>query len=288
MSSLSPINQFYQALLEKKVLGIKPNFFRQRYLKIYWLRRIIETFFVAALINTTQTFSLSTGSESTLSPATGIALAALFLRGRTMLVGIFLGTFISHLIHHVPAVSSFFYGVCFTLYIFLIREICLRWVGPILPLNKISIFIKFLLICAILSIGYLFLLKFIFTPNINLLSRWLSEINGILYLVPLCFLFDPYSPETLFNKKQKKWWLSTIGLLILQLLLLFIPAKFFIMGSLFMLTGILAYAYYFPPITVGITLLCLSAFYIGLNISTPVIFVLQAMLGLAFSLKRKS
>lgn len=258
MSSLSPIDQFYQALLAKKILDLKPNFFRRRYLQIYWLRRLIETLFLTALINSTQIFSLSTGSESALSPATGIALSALFLRGQTMLLGIFLGSFISHLSHHVPVMLSLFYSTYFTLYIFLIREACLRWIGTVIPLNKVSVFIKFLLVCSILSIFYLFSLKFMFSANINLFPRWLSEINGILYLTPLCFLFDPYSFDNSYTQSS-----------------LVQPTQH----------KTKARRIYSPPIIVGITLLFLSGIYIGLNINMPVVFALQAILGFIFSLK---
>lgn len=229
-----PIDQFYQALLTKKIVNFKPNFFRQRYLQIYWFRRVIETFFVTALVNNTQIFSLSIGTGSAFAPASGIALAALFLRGRTVLFGIFLGTLISHTTHHVSIPLSLLYSACFTAYIFLIREICLRTIGPVIPLPNRRIFNQFLLICAISSAIYLFLLQSAFSAQINLPLRWLAELNGILYLTPLCLLFDLYSPYSL-------------------------------------------------PTIVGIALLGLSIVYIGFDVFTPVICVVQAILAFNFA-----
>lgn len=228
-----PVNQFYQALLTKKIGDCKPNFFRHHYLQIYWFRRLIETFFIAALVNNTQIYFLSIGTESAFSPASGVALAALFLRGRTALFGIFLGTLISHTTHHVSIHLALLYSACFTIYIFLIREICLRTIGPVIPLPNWRIFNLFLLICAILSAIYLFLINYAFSAHINIFLRWLAELNGILYLTPLCLLFDLYSPYSL-------------------------------------------------PTLVGIALLGLSIFYIGFDVFTPTICVIQPIL--AFNL----
>lgn len=275
MSSLSPIDQFYQVLLAKKILVDNPNFFHRQYLRKVWFRRILETLFTAGLINSSQSFLYSAYQEPALSPAAGIALSALFLRGRSVLPGIFLGILISYLINQLAWGSAFIQSIAFTLYIFLIRETCLRLLGAVLPLPNILIFLKFIMISAFYSGIYAYLFHL----------SWIAELNGILYLTPLCLLFDPYSLETLLNKQAKFVWLGLLALILLQLLLLyFMPAPLSLLAGSIMMLAVLTYAFYFSPVACGIALLCLSAIYLSLNQTEPYIYALQALLGLSLAL----
>ncbi len=286
MSSFSPIDRFYQALLANKILTTTSHAYYRQYLKQYWFRRILETLFIAALINSSQMFSLVSGEVMALSPTTGVALSAVFMRGYTALVGIFLGLMLGQLVHAAPFLFSFSNSIFFTFYIFILREICLQWVGATLPLPNLTIFLKFLFVCAVIAFGFVGTLNFIFPIQATIFTQWLAQMNGILYLTPLCLAFDPYSPEKLFNKNQPHWWLGLIGLLILQTVLFLLPQTYHWFTSTTMILAIVAYGYFFNIVKMGIALLCLSALYIGLDQNTPLVFALQAGLGLSLSLIR--
>lgn len=258
-------------------------YYRNAFLKIFFKRRLAETAFMIMLILGAQPFLID-NLHTPLSPITGISLSALFLRGRFMLIGILLGSFFSYLINHVEISTALMASLLFTALIALIREIGLLWCGPVIPLARVSTFLKFVLITFLFCALHVFLLNQLF-ENVSFYTQFLSEVNGILYLTPLCLLFEPFALERYFTKSNWPWFLATLAILLYQGL---VSTFIFSLGLLGMLC---LYAIRFPPIPVGITLLGLSVWYLALvggEYSWPmrIILTLQPILSFMISIHR--
>lgn len=294
MPSSLHTKRFYEAVLTKKNLLAKPRSFRADYLRHFWIRRVCETLFVTALISGSQQHLLMDGIFGPISPVTGIALSALFLRGRSMLVGIFLGNLISYLFSYVPMGAAMLYSSIFTLYILLIRETCLRLMGPVTPLDKVETLIQFTVICSFFSALHVILMSTVLIIPISFYQTWLGELNGILYLTPLCLMFEPFSTERFFTKQAWRWWICSLVILVLQCAMLVAPESYIFPTSMTMFAIICVYAFIFEPIPLGFTLLGLSVLYLGTSFSQHAyeskaiitILLLQAIISLSITICR--
>lgn len=258
------------------------------------MRRVFETLFIAALIFGSQQHLLIDGIFGPISPVTGIALSALFLRGRTMLLGIFLGNLISYLVSQIDLPIAILYSFIFTCYIFLTREACLLWIGPVVPLNKTKSLIQFFIICAIFSGIHVLLVSELLIVPLSLYSSWLGEVNGMLYLTPLCLLFEPFAHERYFTKRAWRWGAVTIALMACQTAIFLVPENFEFALSLIVFALVCLFGFCFPPIPLGVTLLGLSVLYLGTSLMQSAydsreiitVLMLQALLGYSISIHR--
>lgn len=271
--------------------------FQTDYLRIYGLRRVCETLFIAALIYGCQQHLLIDGFFGPISPVTGAALSALFLRGRTMLLGIFLGNLISYITSQVDLPSALLFSSLFTGTVFLTREVCLRWIGPVAPLSKANVLFQFFLVASLFSGIHILLVNAFLIRPIPLYISWLGEVNGILYLTPLCLLLEPFANERYFNRQAWHWWVFSLALIASQLLIFLVPesAMNIHLGlSCVIFALVCLYGYYFEPIPLGITLLGLSVLYLGTSLMQSAydsnliitVLALQALLGFSISIAR--
>lgn len=262
--ALSPLSDhFYQFVLASNPSLLKEVSFQKKYWRTVFYRRALETLFVAALMNGAQTFTVSQGSPFLL-PATGLGLSALFLRGRTILFGIFLG----YALH-----EGLYQAILWTLTLFLIRETCLQHIGATIPLRKP----KTLLAFTGISLFYL-----LFLP------QTFAHLNGILYLTPLCLTLEPFALEKFLAHENRRAWIGAFMLFIVHGSLLFLPPHYLPAAMWILPFFVGLYAFYFPPIFVGLSLLILSTLILTLPYGwlSAEWLSLQACIALSISLYR--
>lgn len=260
---------------------IQSQHFMYSYYRLVLIRRFTELVISILLIYGGQLFVIQNGFFSPVWAGTGVALAAVFLRGHFVLVGIFLGTLLSYLHNHYSWNIGIIQSGLFTLYIYLIRLCCLKFVGPITPLSEIKVFWKFLTVIVILSVLDISLIYAIFnkTRDINnsfihffLTNLW-GQLNGILCITPLCLIFEPFTPTRYFQKTNWPWWLSSISIISCQFLYVVFPgcvyniALFVFFIICFSLSG-----RKFGQIPTCITLLGVSVIYLGSTTTSSTLF----------------
>lgn len=267
---------FLSALAANPPLAGQPLHFTHAYYRLVLTRRIAETLIMALLIMGGQQFLIQHTFLSALWPITGVALAGVFLRGNFLLLGTFLGSLVGYLHFHLPLGASLALSFLFTIYIFLLRYLSLKWMGPITPIPTLKIWVKFCLLISLLSAVHISLLLkiltslFPFKPTLfNWVIGWLGQVNGILCLTPLCLIFDPFAPARYFRLSQWSWW-TCAGLIIgINLVYFLCSASYSLTFSIITGLVIMAYALRFGQIPTGITLLGLSVLQLSMFTLTP-------------------
>ena len=202
---------------------------RQQLKKLFLQRLISENILVFII----QYIGLNLGTFSVHTApmwfATGTSCAYLFLRGYTILPGIWLGTFSAYLL----AKASFFVAMgcatVFTIQAILLLWFCHHFLSPTLIFYRLKKFIIFILYTILLTgVSSYLLLIMCYTSLIYLqaplqlwLQWWLANFNGILVFSCAFISFDAYFLDIYATKQWKK------SALIFGLLVLLITALVF-------------------------------------------------------------
>jgi integral membrane sensor domain MASE1 len=231
-------------------------------------RRTAEFIISTLLIFGGQQFLNQIGYFSPVWPATGVALSAVFLRGNFLLLGILCGTLLNNLFNHLPWHLNLFMGFGFTFFIWITRSLALRFIGAITPISFVRVWIQFILLIALtcaLYTAFLYFLGIFSTRHsifFNLYSAWLGNFNGILYLTPLCLIFEPFVPQKYFTSKTRLWWLISIAIIGSHFLFFALSFTSALAVSGFLIFVLAFYALAFGQIPTCITLLGISTVYI--------------------------
>lgn len=264
----------------KARFSLENSAYSKNYRRLVFSRRLAELIISSALIFMGQQFVTDNAFFAAIWPATGVGLSALFLRGHFLLCGIFLGSFLSYLHNHFPLPFCLTQSLLFTFYLYLVRVLSLKWIGPITPLAENSTFFHFLFLLSILTllpIAGLFLelsLRFraFEVTWFHLVAAWLGHLNGILCLTPLCLVLDPFTPKRYF-KTWQSWQAFTIFILLCHFAY-YLPLPFsFMLGLaplLFLI--LLVFAYRFGEVPTCVTLLGISVIYLGGVLPFPHLF----------------
>ncbi|MBS0290366.1 MAG: MASE1 domain-containing protein [Proteobacteria bacterium] len=269
MSLADRINKFQKDVVAKKLLHSKVDSFNRDYFRLILARRTAEFLLCTCIIYGGQQLVILNTFFSPIWPASGVALSAIFLRGRTMLFSIFVGTFASYFSNNYASLLSLQQALLFTLIIWLTRESALKWIGAVAPIPTLRIFLKFVLLLGIFCALHAFVIAFFIQTFHSDFSwyRWilavLGEYNGILCLTPLCLVSDPFVVKNYFNKKACKWWICALLLIIAHGLFFIMPVQSLILVAFFLFISVCVYALNFGQIPTCITLFGISIIYLA-------------------------
>ncbi|MGE3319234.1 MAG: hypothetical protein AB7I18_08045 [Candidatus Berkiella sp.] len=262
MSSFNENQETFATHVVAKQLAVPAHAMQSRYNRIYFTRRICEWLFSAILIFGGQEFLLKNGLYSPVWPAAGVGLSALFLRGDILVLGIFTGTFASYLFNHFPLTVSLANSLMFTLNLYLIRVVCLRFFGSIAPMHSTRVCLQFVLVtlffCA-LHTGW----QYLFYPDLPWLMAFIGESNGILCLTPLCLSLEPFVVKRLFVKGSLCAWLFGGAIVLGHTLFFFLPATWAIALAAALFVALCLYANHFRAASTGMLLLGISVVYLS-------------------------
>lgn len=261
MSSFSENQDAFAKEVVAKQLAVTQPAMQSRFNRLYFTRRFCEWLFSAILIFGGQQFLLENGLYSPVWPAAGVGLSAIFLRGNLLLLGIFTGSLASYLLKQYPLTVSISNSLLFTINLFLIRFICIRFFGAIAPMHTSKIALQFILVviaCCVLHIGWVYL----FYPDLPWLMGVLGEVNGILCLTPLCLCLEPFTVKRLFVKGSYPAWIAGSTVVLGHALFFFIPAHVAIVWAVILIFALWLYAYRFRAASTGMTLLGISIVYL--------------------------
>jgi len=241
------LNTFSADVVAKNWLKAKQPSFALRYLRIVFIRRMTELVLCTLLIFGAEQFLTLNDFIAPLWPTAGVGLGAIFLRGYFLLVAVFLGTLGSYVHNHLSWFISLQHSLLFTAFLFAVRFLALRWIGPVTPIATAKIFGQFTTLIMIASAVHIILIMPI---SLNAYLMWLAEINGILCLTTLCLIFNPFMPS-----RYLQWVLSFILMGGCSLYYIFPDVRSQLGLSLFLLTALSIYAKYFGQIPTCITLI---------------------------------
>lgn len=195
-----------------------------------WLTRVVTEFcLTAAFIYVGLNFLLLSQFSLNVWPAAGVGLTVLFLRGYSPIIAIGVGAFSAFYFHPFSWYFSLLQALGMTLYIYSLRALSIKWIGPIQPVNQCTQLFFFLLLSLVLTLShiiYLYVLFFSFigTSSLkfsHLLIHTFAEYNGIVCLTPLALMLDPYTIKNYFSKNKLNftWWGCLFAILCLVIAL---------------------------------------------------------------------
>lgn len=207
--------------------------------RLFTLRRISENILVLLL----QYMGLMLHSLSTypflFSPASGTACAFIFLRGYSIMPGIWLGSFFAcflSLSHHL--IFCLALATLHTLQAFLLLILCYRFITPTLIFYQLSMFLRFIFLTNAITFCFSCVLCFFYKILFNIILStsaliyfWLSNLNGILIIAIALATWDAF-----FEKIVSKLSLRVALLLLCLFLLILSSLKFFAFVFIYYLT----------------------------------------------------
>jgi hypothetical protein len=220
-------NQMLLIVNQHRML-LQPNL-AQQLKKLFVQRFITENIFVFII----QYIGLNLGTISAdaapLWFATGTSCAYLFLRGNTILPGMWLGTFSAYLLAKSGVLIAMGCATVFTLQAVLLLRFCYRFLGPTLIFYSLKKFTVFILYTALLTAVSSFILLSLCYTSISsgetalqiCLQWWLANFNGILIFSCAFVTFDAYILDLYASKNLKNPILIIGFLLVLIIALIF-------------------------------------------------------------------
>lgn len=144
--------------------------------------------------------------------ASGVAAAFVFMRGFSILPGIWLGSFFAYFFSNSGIVLAFSCAAIHTFQTFLLLWISYRYITPTLVFFRFSVFIKFLFFTSILTALSCFLfvlqcfskLQHSVAPFLLWMQWWLANLDGILIVSLAIVTWDFYFPEINLMKNTNK------------------------------------------------------------------------------------
>ncbi len=270
VSSVKRLDKFREAVQANHLISATVPDFQAYYNRLYITRRVAEFILSALIIFGGHQLIIINSFFSPVWPAAGVALSALFLRGNTLLAGIFAGTLTSYLYNHFSFVMGLRQSLAFTLCILLVRSLSLKWSGPISPLYSKKVLWQFSLIAILCCAVHVSVMGLMFTQANDTSITWygwsvafLGELNGILCLAPLSLVFDPFVVLHYFNKKNRTWQLVAAFIVLAHIFSFIIQGIPSILLTLSFFILLCTFAYYFGLIPLCITLFGVSIVYIA-------------------------
>ncbi|HVV67563.1 MAG TPA: hypothetical protein VHE99_00780 [Gammaproteobacteria bacterium] len=265
----------FKASLAEKNVVLPLHSFRSEYNRLIFKRRALEFIISTLLFYGGQQFLIANAFFAPMWLTTGAALAAIFLRGNFLLLGIFAGTLIAYLANHLSWDISLLLSLIFVIYIYLMRKLAFLTIGPIVPLYNNAVLWKFYALIAVLSAvySYVFFTLMVLKSLSGLLffwvfMGWLAQINGILCVTLICLVFDPYVMYRHFHK-VRLWSILAVVIVICHLFYFFVPAGIpSLVLSILFFAIFCVYAKYFGKVATCTMLLGVSVIYLG-GITAP-------------------
>lgn len=244
--------------------------------------------------------------------ATGTACAYLFLRGFSVLPGIFAGSFLAWYLAGSGLLLALGGAALFSLQAILVRWFNYRFLRPTLIFYELRDFIKFMLFVAVLT-GFLSFILFILCyssmsstsiPFQLWVQWWLANLNAILIFSCAFITWDAYFPSSYSMKQPNKMQLLLNGgLIFFTVVLMFscnpVVTLCFALLNLVLVVAISALFGWYNAMTASFlsgTLLSFAAFMAAPVFSTSfssltMIFLqlflfLETVLGLSCAIKR--
>lgn len=193
---------------------------RRQFQKLFIQRLLAENFLVFLLQYSGLTLSTLTSHPKPLWLACGTACAFIFLRGYSVVPGIFAGSFLAYYFAKSGLGLACTCAAIYSLQAFLLLYICQRFISPSLIFYRKISFVKFILCSAILTAAVSAALEyFCYDGAARLLvwiQWWLANFNGIMVFSTALIALDTYFPqiETLKNLDKSKLGLLYGGLLV--------------------------------------------------------------------------
>lgn len=185
-----------------------PTNLRQQYNKMVAFRLISENLLVFLLQFTGLNFTILNNPNTPVWLASGTACAFAFLRGYSILPGIWLGSLTAYLLASYKLGIASTCASIYTLEAWLLLWGSYQFIKPTLIYYRVLDFAKFLLYsCSIAAISSLTLELLFHSEKINIsffLTGWLANINGILTLGFALVTWDAYFPQIDKLKRQNK------------------------------------------------------------------------------------
>ena len=202
---------------------LQPNL-KWQFKKLFLLRLLTENTFVFLLQYSSLNLSTLSLHASPLWLATGTSCAFLFLRGYSVLPGIWLGTFLAYYLAKAAFWLAFGCAIVLSL-----QAVFLRWfnyrylLSPTLIFYRLQTYIKFILFAAALTALVSVVLIFMYSllmPHREIsfqlwLQWWLGNLNAILIFSCALITWDSYFPRSYSIKQLKKTLLTLYTLLVL-------------------------------------------------------------------------
>lgn len=200
---------------------IQPNLPR-RFKNLFLRRLLAETIFVFLL----QYIGLkitTLAMPSLVWFASGTACGFIFMRGITVLPGIWLGSFLAYFLLKINIWIACGCASVFTLQAWLLQLFCYQYISPTLIFNRTKPFLQFLSFSVVLSAIVCILLELIcysvlpkgIDPLRLWINWWLANLNGILIFSCALMTLDNYFPQVNSLKPFKNIaFIFSYGLLI--------------------------------------------------------------------------
>jgi integral membrane sensor domain MASE1 len=202
---------------------LQPNL-KWQFKKLLLLRLLTENIFVFLLQYSGLNLSTLSIHASPLWFATGTSCAFLFLRGYSILPGIWLGTFLAYYLAKAAFWLAFGCAIVLSL-----QAVFLRWfnyrylLSPTLIFYRLQMYVKFVLFTATLTALVSVVLIFMYSllmPHREIsfqlwLQYWLGNLNAILIFSCALITWDNYFPRSYPIRQLKKTLLPLYALVVL-------------------------------------------------------------------------
>ena len=209
LSSSSNKWQRMQAIVERHPMLPQVDYVQQ-FKKLIWRRLLAENVLVFLLQYIGLMFSTLTPQTFPVWFATGTACAFTFLRGFSVLPGIWLGTFVAYYFSESGFLLACGCATVFALQAFLLVGLCYRFIYPTLVFYRKMTFVKFILCSALLTaivtvvleMMCYFSLRVMMDPLQLWLQWWLANFNGMMVVAVALVALDAFFPQIRSVKKD--------------------------------------------------------------------------------------
>jgi hypothetical protein len=194
-----------------------PDLTRQ-FQKLFLQRLLAENILVFLLQYSGLMLSTLSSHVTPLWLASGTATAFIFLRGVSVLPGIFIGSFFACIMAKSGMSIALVCAVIFSMQVFLLLAVTYRFIGPSLIFYSRKTFAKFIFVSALLTGAGSFAFEYFCAPDLHVAESWLANFNGTLIFSFALITLDSYFPQIGNLKKINLIFYSLFGLPIILLL----------------------------------------------------------------------
>lgn len=253
---------------------IKALTLTQQFKKLFIIRLLAENILVFLLQYSGLMFSTLCTHPSLIWFATGTSCAFIFMRGVSILPGVWLGSFIAFLLLKFTLLVSCAYASIFVLQAYALLWLHYRFISPTLIFYHATSLLLFIL-CSSSVTGLsslLFAKLFYSTHPTNIthlqcwIHYWLANLNAIIILSCALITWDAYFPQIQHVKKLKKTFLYTLFItLFIATCILMLNHNLVLMSTVILLNvAIISYRYHWCG---AITAIFILGFMLSLGIT---------------------
>lgn len=180
---------------------------KKQFKKLYINRLLTENLFAFLLQYTGLMISLLSSYTSPLWLASGTASAFIFLRGPSILPGIWLGSMFGYYFHHSSIELAFICSLIYTLQAYAHRQMTYSFIGIPPFVNQPLQIVKYIFLSGLLTAfsSYLLLEMHLFSLPIHRYKLWilwwLANFNSLLIIPFALITWDMFFPQFHFFKK---------------------------------------------------------------------------------------